>query len=230
MSTLVKVSVKYMNKVLCTFFFCMSQSIRVDGLSIGDTIKSIFIVQFCNRVKGSKKSVLLCAVGRVSTRCQRFACFSSIRKGSCSFTINNVRCNGKNRSSRFGITIGMDVFQFLKECRKQCCCDLICSVIIVTITWEVTFYYEICCDSVFVTDCFNFCIFDSGQGVYYVRESCDTSCERTVNLCIDQSHLCCFIVVFVMHIVDHVQCSDEPASPSSCHILRLLRHSQGIQK
>ena len=59
----------------------------------------------------------------------------------------------------------MDVFQFLKECRKQCCCDLICSVIIVTITWEVTFYYEICCDSVFVTDCFNFCIFDSGQDV-----------------------------------------------------------------
>ena len=122
MSTLVKVSVKYMNKVLCTFFFCMSQSIRVDGLSIGDSVKGIFIVQFCNRVEGSKKSVLLCAVGRVSSRCQRLACFSSIRKGTCSFTINNVGCDGKDRSSRFGITIGMDVFQFLKECRKQCCC------------------------------------------------------------------------------------------------------------
>ena len=66
----------------------------------------------------------------------------------------------------------MDVFQFLKECRKQCCCDLICSVIIVTITWEVTFYNEVCCDSVFVTNSFNFCIFDSGQVVYYVREMC----------------------------------------------------------
>ena len=65
MSTLIKVSVKYTNKVLCTFFFCMSQSIRVDGLSIGDTVKGIFIVQFCNRVEGSKKSVLLCSVGRV---------------------------------------------------------------------------------------------------------------------------------------------------------------------
>ena len=44
MSTLVKVSVKYMNKVLCTFFFCMSQSIRVDGLSIGDSVKSICLL------------------------------------------------------------------------------------------------------------------------------------------------------------------------------------------
>ena len=44
MSTLVKVSVKYMNKVLCTFFFCMSQSIRVDGLSIGDTILDLYVV------------------------------------------------------------------------------------------------------------------------------------------------------------------------------------------
>ena len=37
MSTLIKVSVKHTNKVLCTFFFCMSQSIMFDGLSIGDT-------------------------------------------------------------------------------------------------------------------------------------------------------------------------------------------------
>ena len=113
----------------------------------------------------------------------------------------------------------MDVFQFLKECRKQCCCDLICSVIIVTITWEVTFYDEVCCDSVFITNSFNFCIFDSGQGVYYVRESCDTSCERTVNLCIDQSHLCCFIVVFVMHVVDHVQCSNIQMSQPVHHLV-----------
>ena len=62
MSTLIKVSVKYTNKVLCTFFFCMSQSIRIDGLSIGDSVTGIFIVQFCNRVEGSKKSVLLCTL------------------------------------------------------------------------------------------------------------------------------------------------------------------------
>ena len=59
-------------------------------------------------------------------------------------TINNVGCDGKDRSSRFGITIGMDVFQFLKECRKQCCCDLICSVIIVTIALSLIHIYNSC--------------------------------------------------------------------------------------
>ena len=168
MSTLVKVSVKYMNKVLCTFFFCMSQSIRVDGLSIGDTIKSIFIVQFCNRVEGSKKSVLLCAVGWVCTRCQRLSSLSSIRKSSGSFTINNVRGNGKNRSGWLGITVGMDVFQFIHEGGKQISCNLICSVIIITIAWEITLNLEISGNSILITDSFYLRILNSRQRIYYM--------------------------------------------------------------
>ena len=138
----------------------------VDRLSIGDSVKGILIVKLCNRVQGSKKSVLLCAVRRVCSRCQRLASFSSVRKRSCSFTINNVGCDGKDGCGWLGITIGMDVFQLLKECGKQSCCDLVCSVIIVTITWEVTLNLEVCCDSVLVTDCFYFCTFDSGKGIY----------------------------------------------------------------
>ena len=96
MCTTVKVSVKYVYKVLCTLFLRMSKGIRVDGLSIGDSVKGILIVKFCNRVQGSKKSVLLCAVRRVSSRCQRLSGFSSVRKRSCSFTINNIGCDGKD--------------------------------------------------------------------------------------------------------------------------------------
>ena len=79
MCTLVEVSIKYVNKVICTLLITVSKCIRIDCLSIGNSIQRILIVKFCNRVQGSKKSVLLCAVGRVSTRCQRLACFSSIR-------------------------------------------------------------------------------------------------------------------------------------------------------
>ena len=154
MCTTVKVSVKYIYKVLCTLFLRMTKGIRVDSLSIGDSVKGILIVKLCNRVQGSKKSVLLCAVRRVCSRCQRLAGFSSVRKRSCSFTINNVGCDGKDGCGWLGITIGMDVFQFLKECGKQSCCDLVCSVIVITITWEVTLNLEVCCDSVLVTDCF----------------------------------------------------------------------------
>ena len=197
----------------------MSQSIRIDCLSIGDTVKSIFIVKLGNRVQGSKKTVLLCTVRWVCTRCKRFTCFSSIRKRACSLTINNVGSNSKDGCGWLRITVSMNVFQLLKECRQKSCCDLVCSVIIITITWEVTLNLEICCNAVFIADSFNFCIFDSGQGVYYMRESCDTCCERTLNLCIDQSHLCSFIVVFIMHVVDHVQCSDIQMSQPVHHLV-----------
>ena len=99
----------------------------------------------------------------------------------------------------------MNMFQFFKECGKQCCCDLICSVIIVTITWEITFNFKVCSNSILITDSFYFRIFDSRKRVNYMRETCDTSCKRTINFCINQSHLCCFIVIFVVHIMDHVQ-------------------------
>ena len=68
MCTTVKVSVKYIYKVLCTLFLRMTKSIRVDSLSIGDSVKGILIVKLCNRVQGSKKSVLFSTVAWVCSR------------------------------------------------------------------------------------------------------------------------------------------------------------------
>ena len=84
---------------------------------------------------------------------------------------------GEARSADIGIAGGIgegllikkgEIIKNLKECRQKSCCDLVCSVIIITITWEVTLNLEVCCDSVLVTDCFYFCIFDSGKGIYYM--------------------------------------------------------------
>ena len=224
MCTLVEVSIKYVNKVICTLLITVSKCIRIDCLSIGNSIQRILVVKFCNRVQGSKKSVLLCAVGWVSTWCKRLSGFSSIRKSTCSLTINYVGSNGKNRCGWLGITISMNMFQLLHECRKQFFRNAVSSVIIITITWEVTLNLEVCGNSVFITDCFYFCIFNSRQGVYYMRESGDTGCERTVNLCIDQSHLSCFIVIFVMHVVDHVQSSYIQMSQPIHHLVIFLHN------
>ena len=71
----------------------------------------------------------------------------------------------------------MDVFQLLKEGRKQSSSNLICSVIIITIAWEVTLYLEVCSDSVFITDRFYLCIFDSRKGINHMREACNTGCK-----------------------------------------------------
>ena len=118
----------------------------------------------------------------------------------------------------------MNVFQLSEESRQEICCDLVCSVVIVTIAWEISLNNKVCCNSVLITDCFYLCIFNCRQGIYYMRETCDTGCKGTVNLCIDQSHLCCFIVVFVMHIVDHVQCSNIQMSQPVHHLIVFLNY------
>ena len=75
MSSLIEVSVENVHKIVLALVVVMSQCSRADRLGIGDSVKRLLIRQFRNRVEGSKKSVLLCAVGRVCSRCQRLACF-----------------------------------------------------------------------------------------------------------------------------------------------------------
>ncbi len=48
-------------------------------------------------------------------------------------------------------------------------------------------------------------VLDSGQGVDYMRETCNTGSEGTANIGIDECHLSCLIVVLVMHILNQVQ-------------------------
>src|SRR5699024_2969068 len=107
--------VKNVYKVVCTLLIIMSQSSRADGLCIGDSVKRLLVRQLRNRVEGSKKTILLCAIRRVSSRCQRLACFSSIRKRSCSLTVNNVGCDSKDGCCRLGISVCVALFQLAHE-------------------------------------------------------------------------------------------------------------------
>ena len=75
MCSLIKVSVEYVYKIVLALVVIMSQSSRADRLCIGDSVKRLLVRQFCDRVEGSQKTVLLCAVGRVCSRCQRLAAF-----------------------------------------------------------------------------------------------------------------------------------------------------------
>ena len=79
------------------------------------------------------------------------------------------------------------------------------TVIIISVSWEITLDLEINCDSVLITHWFHLSVFDCTQRVDHMRESCNTCCKCTSYICINKSHLCCFVVIFIMHIVDHVQ-------------------------
>ena len=59
------------------------------------------------------------------------------------------------------MSVSMALIQFVHEFLQQPDCDLICTIIIITVSWEVSLDLEVCCDTVFVTDCFNLCILDS---------------------------------------------------------------------
>ena len=83
MCTLLEVSVQNVYQVLGTLFVVVAKCAWVDGLGVGDSVQSVLIRQFCYRVQGSKKSVLLCAVRRVSSWRQRLTSFSSIRQRTC---------------------------------------------------------------------------------------------------------------------------------------------------
>ena len=73
MCSLIEVSVENVYKIVLALVVVMSQCSRADRLCIGDSVKRLLIRKLRNRVEGSKKSVLLCAVGRVRSRCQRLA-------------------------------------------------------------------------------------------------------------------------------------------------------------
>ena len=63
-----------------------------------------------------------------------------------------------------------------------------------------------------------------------LRES--TTCENPaipvakerLNVCVDQGHLCCLIVVFIMHVVDHVQCINIQLGQPLHHLVIFLHY------
>ena len=83
--------------------------------------------------------------------------------------------------------------------------DLVYAVIIVAVFREVAGGLEVYDNAVFVADGLNLCVLDSGKGVSHDGKTCYTGSKITLNVSVMKRHLCPFIAVFVMHIVDNIQ-------------------------
>ena len=59
------------------------------------------------------------------------------------------------------MSVCVALVQFVHEFLQQPYSDLVCTVIIVTIFWEVSFDLEVCSKSIFVTNNFNLSVFNS---------------------------------------------------------------------
>ena len=59
------------------------------------------------------------------------------------------------------MSVCVALVQFVHEFLQKPYSNLICTVIIVTVSWEVSLNLEVCCKTIFVTDNFNLSVFDS---------------------------------------------------------------------
>ena len=96
-----------------------------------------------NRIEGCKKSVLLCTIAWISTRAEWLAGSSAVRKVSCSFAVYYIRSNGKDAGSRLRITICMILFDLLHKHFEHPYSDIVCSVVIISVSWEISLCNEV---------------------------------------------------------------------------------------
>ena len=208
MSTLIEISVHYVNKVVNSLWIIMSKSIWVHCLCIRDTIKSPLIWKLCKRVKWSKKSVLLCTVAWVCTWSKWCTSLTSVWHVTCKLTIYYIRCNCKDRCCWLRISVSMSLLNLVKEWLKKPYSDIISSVIIITILREVSLCLKCHSDTCLRISLWysNLSILNSWKWIYYMWESSNTCCKCSLNICINKSHLSSFIVILIMHILDKVKC------------------------
>ena len=200
----------------------MTECIRADCLCIWNTIECILVWKFSNRVKWSKKTALLCTVSWVSTRWKWLACFSAVRKWTCSLTVYNIWCNCKDRCCRLWISVCVAVSDLAHKLTEKVYSDFVCSIIVVAVSWELTVDLEVSSNTVFITDNLNLSILNSAKWVNYMWEACDTCSKCTTAVSINKSHLGSFIVILVVHIVNHIKCTYIEVSKPIHHSVILL--------
>lgn len=124
------------------------------------------------------------------------------------FVIYNVRSNGQNRLCWDSVMVGGQFLNFFYEMFYQVNCYVIYMSVVVIKLWVFVFDFEVDSQIIFVMNWFNFCIFDGRQGVSSNGQICDIICYGVDNVMVVQCYQRGFVVVFVVYVVDNVQCGD----------------------
>ena len=97
----------------------------------------------------------------VSARSERSTCSSSVRSVSCLLSVHYVGSNGQYGESVYGISVSRVLSQFFYSSLGDLNCDVVYSVVVVSVFRELAFSSEVNDNAVFVSDRIYFCIFDS---------------------------------------------------------------------
>ena len=106
----------------------------------------------------------------------------------------------------------------LHELMDNVVSNVVHTVIVISVFGEISLHLIIHSNAVFVTDHFYFRIFDGGQRICHHRKSGDSGSEPPGHLFVVERHLKSLIGIFVVHVVNDVQCIDIDLSQPFHHI------------
>src|SRR5690606_13032954 len=161
----VEVTIHQACQVGLTHFIVFTQRVWHDGEGVRDTIFRVGKRQFSNGGQRGNGTFLVATVHWVSTWAEWRASTTTIWGVTGFLTIHNVRGDGQNRLSRDSVTIGSEFLNFLHETFYQVNRHVINASVVVTKLRIFAFDFEVDSQTIFVTNWFNFRIFDCRQGV-----------------------------------------------------------------
>ena len=194
-----------MHQRFALFFLCVPKRTRIHGLRVGNSVERILIRQLCNGVERREKAVLFRAVGRIRAGRQRRPRFSSVRKRSRVFAVNDVGRNREDRRGRLRIAVGVVFAELLHERFQEPHGNFVGAVVVVAVTREIAVDFEVHRHTVFIADGRDFRVFNGRKRIDHMREACDSGCKRPSDVGVDQRHFCRFIVIPVVHVLNQVQ-------------------------
>lgn len=189
-------------------FVVFIQCVWNDREGVGDIIFSVSKWQFSNGSQRGYCIFLVMIVYWVSIWFEWCVSMTIVWGVICFFIIYNVRSDGQNRLSWDSVMVGVQFLNFFYEMFYQVNSQVIYMWIIVIKLWVFVFDFEVDSQIVFVMNWFNFCIFDCRQGVSSNGQISDIICYGVDNVMVVQCYQRGFVVVFVVYVVDDVQCSD----------------------
>ena len=142
-------------------------------------------------------------------------------EGTGCLTVNNVRGDGQHRLGRDCITVHGDCANLIHDGVNDGCCNIVCTVVIVTVGREVSLGAVVDNQSGFVANRVNLRVLDSGQGVSNDGQASNTATHGANDLGIVQRHLDCLVGVAIVAVVDDVQGLDVGANNPVQHLFVL---------
>ena len=212
-----------------THFVVFTQRIWNDGEGIRNTIFRVSKRQFSNGSQRGNCTFLVTTVHWVSTWTEWSASATTVWGVTGFLTVHNVRSDGQNRLSRDSVAVGSQFLNFLHETFNQVNGHVIDTRVVVTKLRVFAFDFEVSRQTIFVTNWFNFRIFDSRQGVSSNGQTCDTTCHGANHVTVVQSHQRSFVAVLVVHVVDDVQGGDILLSQPVHEVIHAVHYFVEVQ-